>query len=235
LLRGFVYKDTYKTATPVEKADVFRDEALASLFTCMALDTAGTYRENAKQAYDFLARSYFNDAAKALNDMDETRALQMFSKYKEAAFRLDPKVELKTREVEFTNALGTVYTKRFNEDRTVLDWFDKAVGAYKVVMDLDPENYGANYNLATLFYNRGVYNIQRINADDEIPTILQIQEASREFFQQALPYMLKAHDMNPTRRETLLGLEGIYYSLQDQESSDKFRQLFEEIPPEEQR
>ena len=235
LLRGFVYKDTYKTATPVEKADVFRDEALASLFTCMALDTAGTYRENAKQAYDFLARSYFNDAAKALNDMDETRALQMFSKYKEAAFRLDPKVDLKTREVEFTNALGTVYTKRFNEDRTVLDWFDKAVGAYKVVMDLDPENYGANYNLATLFYNRGVYNIQRINADDEIPTILQIQEASREFFQQALPYMLKAHDMNPTRRETLLGLEGIYYSLQDQESSDKFRQLFEEIPPEEQR
>jgi len=235
LLRGFVYKDTYKTASPVGKADVFRDEALASLFTCMALDTAGTYRENAKQAYDFLARSYFNDAAKALNDMDETRALQMFSKYKEAAFRLDPKVDLKTREVEFTNALGTVYTKRFNEDRTVLDWFDKAVGAYKVVMDLDPENYGANYNLATLFYNRGVYNIQRINADDEIPTILQIQEASREFFQQALPYMLKAHDMNPTRRETLLGLEGIYYSLQDQESSDKFRQLFEEIPPEEQR
>jgi hypothetical protein len=44
--------------------------------------------------------------------------------------------------------------------------------------------------------------------------------------------MLKAHDMNPSRRETLLGLEGIYYSLQDQESSDKFRQLFEEMPQE---
>lgn len=235
LLRGFIYKDTYKTAAPVEKADVLRDEALVSLYTCLTLDTAGTYRENAKQAYDFLARSYFNDAAKALNDMDETRAMHMFPKYKEASLRLDPKADLKTREVEFTNALGTVYTKRFNEDRTVLDWFDKAVMAYKVVMDLDPENYGANYNLATLFYNRGVYNIQRISADDEIPTILQIQEASREFFQQALPYMLKAHDMNPTRRETLLGLEGIYYSLQDQESSDKFRRLFEEIPPEEQR
>jgi len=33
----------------------------------------------------------------------------------------------------------------------------------------------------------------------------------------------------------LLGLEGIYYSLQDQQNSDKFRELFEELPPEEDR
>jgi hypothetical protein len=31
------------------------------------------------------------------------------------------------------------------------------------------------------------------------PASLQIQEASREFFQKALPFMLKAHDMNPNR------------------------------------
>lgn len=235
LLRGFVYKDTFKGADETATADLLRDEALASLYTCIGLDTAGTYRDNAVQAYEFLTRSYFNDAAKALNEMNEERALQVFPKYKEAALRLDPQEDLRVREVEFTNALGTVYTKRFNQDRTDLTWFDKAVAAYQAVLELDPENYGANYNLATLFYNRGVYNIQRISADDEIPSILQIQEASREFFQQALPYMLKAHDMNPTRRETLLGLEGIYYSLQDQENSDKFRQLFEEIPQQEDR
>ena len=32
--------------------------------------------------------------------------------------------------------------------------------------------------------------------------------------------MLKAFEMNPTRKETLLGLEGIYYSLQDTEKSE---------------
>lgn len=235
LLRGFVYKDTYKAATDPGQADVLRDEALASLYQCLSLDASGSYKANATQAYEFLTRSYFNDAAKALNEMNEARALVVFPKYKEAALRLDPKVDLKAREVEFTNALGTVYTKRFNADRTDSTFFAKAVAAYQQVLVLDPENYGANYNLSTLFYNRGVYNIQRISAEDEIPTILQIQEASREYFQLALPYMLKAHDMNPSRRETLLGLEGIYYSLQDQESSDKFRQLFEEMPPEEQR
>lgn len=235
LLRGFVYKDTYKGATDMEQADMLRDEAVASLYTCISLDVARTYRDNAEQAYEFLSRSYFNDAAKALNEMNEERALLMYGKYKEATLRLDPNAVMQAREVEFTNALGTVYTKRFNRDRTDQDWFNKAVEAYNKVIAMDPENYGANYNLATLHYNRGVYNIQRINADDEIPSILQIQEASREYFQQALPFMLKAHDMNPTRRETLLGLEGIYYSLQDQESSDKYRQLFEEMPPQEDR
>jgi hypothetical protein len=77
-----------------------------------------------------------------------------------------------------------------------------------------------------------VYKIRAIDAEFEIPTIQEIQEASREFFQLALPYMLKAHDKNPSRREILLGLEGIYYSLQDQESSDRFRELYELLPPE---
>lgn len=235
LLRGFIYKDVYKSAGSVMLGDSLRGVALSSLDRCMQLDTANTYRENARQAFDFLARSYFNDAARALGEMDDERALSVFAKYQEAMRQLDPAMDQRAREVEFMNALGTVYTKRFNTNRTDTVPFVKAVAAYEQVLKLDPENYGANYNLATLFYNRGVYKIQRIDAEDEIPSIMQIQEASRVYFQQALPYMLKAHDMNPTRRETLLGLEGIYYSLQDQENSDKFRSLFEEIPPEEER
>ena len=116
-----------------------------------------------------------------------------------------------------------------------MEWFDKATRTYKDVLRLEPENYGANYNLATLYYNLGVYRIRAINADDEIPTIEEIQKVARELFNEALPYMLKAHDMNPTRRETLLGLEGIYYSLQDESNSERFRQLYELLPPGEDR
>ncbi|HPF89082.1 MAG TPA: hypothetical protein PLL57_00295 [Flavobacteriales bacterium] len=235
LLRGFIYKDAFKAATDTAQGDGFRAVAINSLQRCLALDEAGTYRENATQAYDYLARSYFNDAARALTEMNDRRAIEVFGRYKEATLALDPKADLRAKEVEFTNALGTVYTKRFTVQREDTAMFELAVDAYEHVLAIDPENYGANYNLSTLYYNRGVFNIRRISAEDEIPTIMQVQEASREYFQLALPYMLKAHDMNPSRRETLLGLEGIYYSLQDQESSDKFRQLFEEIAPEEQR
>jgi len=234
LVRGYVYKDLFKDMAAGNDADIIRDEAVGSLFTSLNFDREGTYRENALQAYDYLARTYFNDAAKALNELNDERALAFFAKYKESMVRVDPKFQIKAREIEFNNALGTVFTKRFNQDRSRTDQFEKAVAAFRVALDLDPENYGANYNLATLYYNRGVFNIRSINADSDFPSLEEIQKVSREFFQLALPYMLKAHDMNPGRRETLLGLEGIYYSLQDEENSERFRQLFEELPPQEQ-
>jgi hypothetical protein len=109
------------------------------------------------------------------------------------------------------------------------------VDTYKRVLALDSSNYGANYNLATLYYNRGVYNIQLITADNDIPSIQQIQEVSREFFTLALPYMLKAHRMRPDRKETILGLEGIHYSLQDDEQSRHYRHLYEELEHDERK
>lgn len=234
LVRGYVYKDLFKGESNGTEAETIRDEAVGSLFTSLTFDKEGTYRENALQAYDYLTRTYFNDAAKALNELNDQRALAFFAKYKESMLRVDPQAQLKAREVEFNNALGTVYTKRFNQDRSQFDLFDKAITAFRAVLELDPENYGANYNLATLYYNRGVYNIRSINADSDFPSLEKLQEVSREFFQLALPYMLKAHEMNPGRRETLLGLEGIYYSLQDDANSERYRQLFEELPPQEQ-
>ncbi|MFN6178652.1 MAG: hypothetical protein ACK46G_14085 [Flavobacteriales bacterium] len=235
LLRGFIYKDVYKGMPVGPEADNVRQEALESLYTCMAFDQPGTYRDNALQAYDFLVRSCFNEAARALSAMDTDRARKLFADYKAAQLRSDPNANTRDKEIEFGNALGTVYTKQFNAFRTDTVLFDQAVAAYVRVLELDANNYGANYNLATLHYNRGVYNIQRISADVDIPTMAMIQEASKEYFQKALPYMLKAHEMNPSRRETLLGLEGIYYSLQDQMNADKFRQLFELMPPSEER
>ncbi len=230
LLRGFIYKDLFKGMPSGPQADEIRQQALESLYTCMAFDHPGTYRDNAVQAYDFLVRACYNDAARALNAQDTDRAQKHFADYKSAVLRLDPKASTIEKEVEFNNALGTVYTKQFNAFRTDTLLFERAVAAYLHVLELEPGNYGANYNLATLYYNRGVYNIQAISADVDIPSMAMIQIASKEYFMKALPYMLKAHEMNPNRRETLLGLEGIYYSLQDQENADKFRQLFEILP-----
>ncbi len=234
LLHGFIHKDLFKSMATGQEADAIREQAVESLFKSISLDKEGTFAANAKQAYEYMVRSYYNDAAKALNEMNAERAVELFNDYKRTILLLDPAADAFSREAEFMNALGTVHTKRFNQDRTRVDQFELAVAAYMRVLELDEGNYGANYNLATLYYNRGVYNIRSIKADDDIPSIQQVQEVSREYFQSALPYMLKAHDMKPDRRETLIGLEGIYYSLQDQESSDKFRRLFEELPPQEQ-
>jgi len=235
LLRGFVYKDLYKAKAGTRVGDAARDSALISLHRTLIIDTDSTYRDNAVQAYDFLSRSCFNEAAKALGEGQDARAVELFDTYRESVIKLKPTADLRTREAEFSNALGTLYTKRFNEDRTRTEWFEKAIETYRGVLRIDPENYGANYNLATLFYNMGVYRIRALQAEADLITMQQVQEVAREYFQLALPFMLKAHDMNPSRRETLLGLEGIYYSLQDEMNSDRFRELYEALPPQEDR
>lgn len=228
VLRGFIYKDLYKDAAAAE-ADVLRDEALASLYTAVGLDSAKQYTQSSEPAYFYLAKTIYNDAAHSLNALQPDRATGYYRKFKEAVQRMAPDTVLQAQDIEFKNALGTVYVKLFSQDRQQLGWYDKAVDTYKSVLALDSGNYGANYNLATLYYNRGVYNIQRISAENDIPSIQQIQEASREFFTLALPYMLKAHHMKPERKETILGLEGIHYSLQDEEQSRHYRHLYEEL------
>ena len=234
VLRGFIYKDLYNGATG-EQAAILRDEALASLYTAVTNDSAHQYDESSIPAYYYLARTVYNDAVRALNELEPDQAISLYSKYGEALRRMAPDTVLTERNVEFDNALGTVYVKLFGEDRQELKWYDKAVETYKRVLAVDSSNYGANYNLATLYYNRGVYNIQRISADNDIPSIQQIQEVSREFFTLALPYMLKAHRMKPERTETILGLEGIHYSLQDEEQSRHYRHLYEELQHDERK
>ena len=234
VLRGFIYKDLYKQATGRE-ADILRDEALASLYTATIKDQAKQYKESSVAAYNYLVKTLYNDAAHALNSLQPDRAISLYTKYGENLRRLVPDTSTMRRDVDFKNALGTVYVKLFNENREQLSWYDKAVETYRQVLSLDSTNYGANYNLATLYYNRGVYNIQRITAENDIPGLQEIQEVSREFFTEALPYMLKAHHMRPNRPETILGLEGIHYSLQDEEQSKHYRHLFEELQHDEQR
>ncbi|MCB0792424.1 MAG: tetratricopeptide repeat protein [Flavobacteriales bacterium] len=232
LLQGFILKDIFKSGDTIVDGRPARDEAIASLARTIMLDSAGRYRDNAQQAYDFLAKTYFNDAARALNELHPRRAGDLFEDYVSAMNALGRATELNAKRIEFENALGTVHTKLYNQDREDLTHYDLALRTYERVLEVDPDNYGANYNLATLYYNRGVYNIQRIGAENDIPSLQRIQEVSRSFFMQALPYMLKAFEMNPKRRETLLGLEGIYYSLQDTESSEHYRQLYEALGPE---
>jgi tetratricopeptide (TPR) repeat protein len=229
VLRGFVYKDMYKSMPPGQEADAVRDEAIVSLLNCMRHDVTKEFTQSSQQAYDFLCKTIYNDAARALNEMDDVRAAMLYERYKERVLQMDPSRAFKDRDIEFNNALGTVMTKRFNQNREDTAWFDKAVVLYMQVLKLDSNNYGANYNLATLYYNRGVYNIQRISTGTTIPQLEDIQRVAKSFFLKALPYMRKAHEMNPTRRETLLGLEGIHYSLQDTEKSEEFRHKYEAL------
>lgn len=228
VLRGFIYKDLYKEAEG-NAAPLLRDEALASLYKAIGMDRDERFTESSKAAYRFLAKTIYNDAVGALQELEPARARNNYDKYSETIKRLVPDTNMTASDVSFENALGTVYVKLYTRDREDLEWYNKAVEVYGHVLQLDPGNYGANYNLATLYYNRGVYNIKQITPENDIPSLQRIQEVSREFFSDALPYMQKANRIRPHRAETVLGLENIHYSLQEEELSKHYRQLYQEL------
>jgi lipoprotein NlpI len=103
-----------------------------------------------------------------------------------------------------------------------------ALENYRVVLELDPDNYGANYNTAINLYNEGAYHIEQIDAEAQIPAIVKVQAESVELFREALPYLLKAYELDPQRRETLIALRGIYLSLNNNAEANKYRDLLEE-------
>ncbi|MCI1751898.1 MAG: hypothetical protein LKM36_03230 [Flavobacteriales bacterium] len=198
VLRGFVYKDLYKAAIKGEGAALLRDEALASLYTALEEDTAKQYTASTLPAYDYLSRTIYNDAVHTLNNLAPDSATEFYRKYKEAVRRLVPDTTFTVRDVEFGNALGTVQVKLFNKDRSDMKWYNEAVTTYLAVLAKEPGNYGANYNLATLYTTTAACSTSSASTRTTTsPAFSRSRRQAGTFFTLALPYMEKAHEMDP--------------------------------------
>jgi hypothetical protein len=71
--------------------------------------------------------------------------------------------------------------------------------------------------------------INAMDVSSDIIVIENIQDQAKELFKKALPYALKAYSLNPKRREVLVCLQGIYFSLYEFEKSDEFKAKVEEL------
>ena len=94
---------------------------------------------------------------------------------------------------------------------------------YKQVIALDTNNWGANYNLALLYYNYGVDIINAMDVSSDIIVIENIQDQAKDLFKKALPYAMKCYSLDPKRKEVLIALQGIYFSLYEFDKSDEFK------------
>jgi len=106
-------------------------------------------------------------------------------------------------------------------------YFLKAESLYKDVIKSDPNNMRANYNLAILYYNKAVNIIDKMDADSDLTAIDKIQDQCVLIFKQSLPYMSKAYELNPSKKDVLEGLAGIYFALNDMPKSNEFKQKAE--------
>jgi tetratricopeptide (TPR) repeat protein len=230
-IRGFVYKTIYNRDEKSNRQSAARLEALTSFKKSLSIDSTEENAQENKKNIKYLATTLYNDAAASLDSIDFKIAEQNFEKFREYYMLVDNSpANFVQNDIKFLLALASVYTQIFESDRKgKLEYLNLAKETYAKVLKLDPENISANYNMGILYYNQAVNLINQSDYDIDIVALDDVQDNSIKLFRESLPFMEKAYSLDPNRPETLLGLSGIYFSLNEKEKSDMFKQKLEEI------
>jgi len=233
--RGYIYKDLFKDSKESKnrkEAFDLREEAIESYMKAVELEPQGELVEDCFNSLKYLSSTLYNDAAYALDSNNFETAQQLFDRYKEIIAMTNPEMDLSKRTIEFNLYMASKYSYLFDNPRpgdVKEEIGQKVVETYQKVLDIDSNNISANYNMAIHYYNQGVNIIENMDYEQDFETLFMIQAQVMELFDAALPYMKKAYKLNPYREETLVGLSGIYYGLNDIETSEMYQEELKKL------
>jgi len=230
--RGYIFKDLYKSDRKNAKAHTYRLESVSSFRTAITLDIDKEYYDDCIQSLHYISSTMYNDAAVALDTGNFSIAVPYYNLYREIMAECNPSMDFTNRDIEFKLFLASKFSAIF-EDSTITDkdpeLSEKITRLYTEVLALDSNNVGANYNLGIHYYNQAVNIIENLNYELPFEELFAIQESCVVLFQKAEPFMLKAYKLDPKRKAVLIGLSGIYFSLNDIEKSEKYKKELEEL------
>lgn len=229
-IRGFIYKDIYLQVDKGVRTSEARETAIESLKKSMELDENGTYLVQNRKVLKLLAISYYNDAIDILRAQDPVtldEANDQYFKYKDLVIYQYPDTNMKDKDIEFYLAMSTGHRMVYEKNRLTYADHNKRQREYlKMVLELDPESFSANYSLSVSFYNQGARNLEKLPDVTNFPDIYEITSESMQSIEMALPFMMRAHEINPEKIEAIKGLKWIYFNLHLEEES---RQMEEKL------
>ena len=222
-------------------------EAFA-VFLNVADDSNQAQIDSARENIKTLNREIYNDAAIMLTPMKYELAVSTFELFKSISKKHGLDDDIKIVEVKFNLVLAQVYCQIYERDRTLnQSFFKKAEDTYKTIIATDSVNIAGNYNLAILYYNEAINKIRGLecnsqeklageidlsNPSQEIPDLKTLAECYislddekkgiESLFLTALPYFENVYRMDSVNKNTLIGLSGIYFMLEDYKKSDTF-------------
>jgi tetratricopeptide (TPR) repeat protein len=133
----------------------------------------------------------------------------------EAIDYLDFVIQKEPGNLSFHYAKGVLYEKLKN--------IEKAKGAYKKAIELNPEYFDAQYNMGVLYYNHAVDILKNAkNIVDGEKQNIEIAKAE-EILKSAIPYLEKAHEINPKDKNTIKVLHVLYDKLKMNEKRDRMK------------
>lgn len=141
-------------------------------------------------------------------------------KTEEAMKYLSMAIEQDPGNVTYYFAQGTLY-ERFGDEENAIKSYEKAI-------EVDPTFFNAYYNLGALYYNKGVKQIEVANAvpaNENEKYEAELKKAD-PWFEKAVPFMEKCHEIQPDDSNTLESLKNLYYRLKEM---DKYNAILEQM------
>ena len=112
---------------------------------------------------------------------------------------------------------GTIYDQEGD--------FHNAEKDYKASLEINPNAFGANYNLGAMYFNSGVAINNKANGTSNNNVYKKLKKEAEGSFAKALPYLEAAHELDAKDKNTLLSLKQLYYLNGDYKKSDEMKKL----------
>lgn len=215
----------YNTALAAERAEKL-DEAL-EIYTQVARSgyndgdvyslAAGIYRQKGdpKGMIQMIKEGREKHPDNAGLIIDELNFYLINEQYDEAKINLDIAIEKDPENPILYFSKGTVMEGL--EDK------DGAEEAYKKAIELDPDYFDPTYNLGALYFNTAVEYLDEIQEIKDVKKYNEEKKVADQYFEDALPYLERAHELNPEDRATMASLVELYARTNASEKWEKMR------------
>ena len=116
--------------------------------------------------------------------------------------------------ISFYFAEGTLYDR--------MGRIEDAKRSYEYCLELDSNYFNAYYNLGVLYYNNAVKLYEEANKINDIGEYDKAKDAADKEIAKSLPYIEKAHEIDPDDIETMRTLKTLYYRMK---LDDKYNEI----------
>lgn len=230
--KAFIYKDVYKSVATQDFSQgiTLRDNIVEFVKKSNSLDAKSEHKAENDKLLDYISKTYFNDAKLTAKDAKFDLSNSLLTKYKSTKKIFNPSNDIDVNEINYLLYVGSLYNSIALSDTSYRrEYSEKAKNTYLKVIDIDANNINANYNLAILYYNQAVDMIKDLDFETDLIMLSQIQDESVLIFKKSLPFMERAHQLDPKNLSTLKGLEGIYFSLNEKDKTEEVRKKIAEL------
>lgn len=228
--RAYTYYYIYVKTDKAKLESRLRDTVLISIRKSIALNPDSDYIANNKKILVNLAAHYFNISRSLLQDsLNYDRSSKAYKHYKELTKLQDANLNADSKDVEYYLAVGSVYSELFNKDNGNLKAQQIAKVALMKVLDIQPDNPGANMNMGLLYFNQAVNMVKELDGEIPIEKIDEVQTNVEKLARQSETYIYRVYKNDNKNRKACTALYYIYRMLYQLPKSDEFKKKAEDL------